>query len=384
MAIVSLINPTGITSVQDNLWHIAYSDNSGQIDFKYVYDVFVNGVQLVRTKIFPEPSNGRGYFDASQSVRNEITFDWFTPVASNNKQYLVEPNASGQISVNYDIRVGEDFSGVTTLNLASGTITAYNWMPPLYKRRQTTFTNQFLTNRTLATKNNLGSKLLIPIKNSGGTATMNLKTYDESNTLISNLTDTAKAMTNYYQLDIGSVAMNNTFGSVITSATKFYVVSFTNFITQKFIVNLDCNPRYTPINLYFINQYGMFDTARFSLVNKLSMSTERKSYQKRDYSFGNTSVDYYNSNQVYNESTINFGSKTNWNYKLTMDYINDQDYRWLAELIMSPQVYAEIDGSYYPVSITNNNYEYVQREYAGLKSLELDISLNQTRYGFRR
>jgi hypothetical protein len=114
------------------------------------------------------------------------------------------------------------------------------------------------------------------------------------------------------------------------------------------------------------------------------MSTERKSYQKRDYTFGNTSLDYYNSNQVYNESTINFGSKTNWNYKLTMDYINDQDYRWLAELIMSPQVYAEIDGSYYPVSINNNNYEYVQREYAGLKSLEIDISLNQTRYGFRR
>ena len=65
MSITSLINPSGNVTAQDTLWHIAYSDNSGQTDFKYVFDIFHNGQQLVRTKVFPEPSNGRGYYDAS-------------------------------------------------------------------------------------------------------------------------------------------------------------------------------------------------------------------------------------------------------------------------------------------------------------------------------
>ena len=85
---ITLINPSGYPSAQDNLWSIAYSSNSGQVDFKYVFDVFVDGVQLVRTKVFPEPSNGRGYFDAMPIVKNEITYGWFNPV---NEYGFVRP-----------------------------------------------------------------------------------------------------------------------------------------------------------------------------------------------------------------------------------------------------------------------------------------------------
>jgi hypothetical protein len=149
-------------------------------------------------------------------------------------------------------------------------------------------------------------------------------------------------------------------------------------------VDLDCDSRYTSMNLYFINHYGMFDTARFNLAQKKTMSIERKTYQQKEYDFNPSSVDYYDANNVYNESKINFNSKTNWTYKLTMDYPTDAEYEWLSELIDSPQIYAEIDGNYYPVTIKNTNYEYNVYQNDGLKELVVDIDVNQTRYGFRR
>jgi hypothetical protein len=87
---------------------------------------------------------------------------------------------------------------------------------------------------------------------------------------------------------------------------------------------------------------------------------------------------------VYKESKINYSSKTNWTYKLTMDYPSDENYEWLSELILSPQIYAEIDGDCYPVTIKNTNYEYNQARVNGLKPLEIEIELNQTRYSFTR
>ena len=128
----------------------------------------------------------------------------------------------------------------------------------------------------------------------------------------------------------------------------------------------------------------MYETAIFDLVSKLSLSTERKTFTKRDYTLGGTSVNYYDSNNVYNESKINYGSKTNWEYKLTMNYPTDNDWIWLQELIESPLIYAEIDNNFYPVSIKDTNYEVNQNVWGGLKALEITIEMNQTRYGYRR
>ena len=59
---------------------------------------------------------------------------------------------------------------------------------------------------------------------------------------------------------------------------------------------LECNPKYNAYNLHFINAWGMYDTARFDLVSKLTMDIERKTFMQRDYSFGNSGVSYQTSN----------------------------------------------------------------------------------------
>lgn len=393
MAITSLISPSGYTSAQDDLWHIALSNNSGQTDMKYVFDVFKSGTQLVRVKVFPEPSNGRGYFNASNVIRNEVAFDWFVPKVDAVSYCAWLTNSDTLAEVTYQIRVGEDFSGVTTLNMASGNITAYNYTPPMLKRRQVGIGNKlnnWLSNRPLFIKAKRTDKILIP--SFGSTINRLVITpYDENNTAMSGYAISNGFVKKYNQIDIGVPTLNRMSQDLsfdcIPSNTKYYTIKLDNSSTTQsslIRVDIDCDSRYTCMNLYFINHYGMFDTARFNLAQKKMMSIDRKSFQQNEYKYNNTSVDYYDANNVYRESKINFNTKTNWTYKLTMDYPSDAEYEWLSELIDSPQIYAEIDGNYYPVTIKNTNYEYMVYQNDGLKELVVEIEMNQTRYNFRR
>jgi len=398
MSITSLLNPSGNITAQDTLWHIAYSDNSGQTDFKYVFDIYHNGQQLVRTKVFPEPSNGRGYYDASNVIRNEMKFDWFVPSQTTRHCYLNSPDNSGQSSLQYQVRVGEDWSGVTTLNMASGNVRVYNFIPNVFKRKVAqSEANNWTTNRPRFAYVGQNDKFLLGIRHNGTkiylkTRAWNPNTNSYDITSIDGIGYQAPSdgglVRKFTQLDLSFASLNAMFGtSTFNFNNNTYLdVSFDTNLTdvETFRIYYDCDERYDHVNLYFLNSYGMFDTARFKLVNKLSMQTERKAFEKRDYKFSNTSVDYYDTKNVYQETKINYGSKTDWQYKLTMDFPTDDEFQWLWELIVSPQIYALIDGYYYPVNIRNTNYEYLEQKWAGLRTLEIDIDINQTRYGFRR
>ena len=388
---VTLINPTGEQSIQDNLWHIASSSNSGVTDMKYVFDVYYKGQQLVRTKIFPEPITGKGFFDASPIIKNEITYDWFT--AQTGNIVAVQPSISGQIAATYQVFVGEDVSGVTTLNMASGQVTAYNYAPPTFKRKQfdlTNYNNRFLTHRPLKNyRVTLTDNIFVGCRSMINSSYFIVRGYDPNHNLLwaeSFQYNENPTGNKFMQLNIGANNLNDLlFSYQITYAIDHYEVSVEDVFTEAARVYLDCAPtKYQPISLHFMNAFGMFDTAKFGLVSKWTTETERKTFEKRDYSFGTSSVNYYDANSVYKESKINYGSKTNSSYRLTMNFPTDEEYQWLSELIVSPQVYMELDEAFYPVSIKANNYEYSKNINNGLRAFEIDVDVNQKRFNYRR
>ena len=393
MAIPSLINPSGKPSVQDNLWHIASSSNSGQVDFKFVFDVYKGTTQLIRAKVFPSPDNGKGYFDAGPIVRNEITYEWFNP---NGELVSYQPNVSGEIGKGYTIKVGEDYSGITILNLASGNVTAYNWAAPLFKRRVYDLSardNKTLTDRFLNAISNFGEDLYFPIHCDRTTDLRFSVTRYIGSSSSTSATYSFGPASGYFQLNLSPSAIKQFLIdesdslTIPDTTTKLIVTLQTATNIYSFTINVECNGKFTPIPLHFMNAYGMYETARFGLVNRLSKEIERKTFEKRDYDFGSSSVDYYSTNgtnKKYVESKINYGSKINWNYKLTMYPPSDSDYQWLAQLIDSPIIYAEIDSEYYPVTIKETNYEYSKHDFNGLRPLELNIEMNQKRFGYKR
>jgi hypothetical protein len=372
MAITNIAYPSGSPSLQDTLWHI-FDSNVTSTDLKYVMDIYIGGTQQVRVKLYPEPVTGIGYFDAGPIVRNTMTYEWLTP---SNNVLMCEPNVSGQVAQTYQYRIGEETSGVTTLNLASGNVTAYNFVPPTFKRKVTdlsAYNGKAMSNRPTTIESSLGDNIYIPVKDVSGLV---VSTYNANNVKIADTSYSLGGTKAFAQLNIGSPALNNP-TSVITSAVKYYLVQMGSSTYQ---INIDCNPKYTSYNLHFMNHLGMFDTAKFDLASRLTMDVSRKSFQKRDYTLGATAVSYYDANNKYVSSKIDYLNKKDHSYKLTMNAPTDAEYEWLAELIDSPQVYFELDGYYYPVSIKNNNYEYSKYVNNRLRVFEVDIDINQTRY----
>jgi len=372
MAITNLGYPSGSPSVQDSLWHI-FDSNITSTDLKYVVDLYVGGVQQVRVKLFPEPQTGIGYFDAGPIVRNTMTYQWLTP---NTSVLMCEPNVSGQIAQTYQYRIGEEYSGVTYLNLASGNVTAYNFVAPTFKRRVTdlsAYNGKALSNRPSEIDLSLGDNLYIGAKDVSGLV---VSTYNYSNAKIADTTYSLGGTKAFAQLNIGSPALNNP-SAVITDSVKYYTITIG---ASTYRINLECNPKYTSYNLHFLNHLGIFETAKFDLASRLTMEVQRKSFEKRDYSYGADSVTYYDANGKYNDSNVNYLNKKDHNYRLTMNAPSDAQYEWLAELIDSPQVYFELDGYFYPVSINNNNYEYSKYVNNRLRVFEVDININQTRF----
>jgi hypothetical protein len=385
MSVTINLNPSGSPSVQDTLWHIATSDNSGSVDMKYVFDIWINGVQKVRVKQFPEPSNGKAYFDAGPVVRNSMTYEWFEPI--NSSAYVSDPNMSGQIGIIYAIRVGEEVSGITTTNMASGEVSGYNWAPSLFKHKVTDLTaydNDFVTNRGDAYIG-FGENLFLGLKTIKALK-LKVDIYNQSNSIRATI-----ASGGYYtpaygftQMNIGTAAINTYLGNNITEDDKFYEVYFedasANVQAARQRVYLRCNPKYTCIPVHFLNRLGMWETLRFDLASRLMMDVERKSFGKRGYKFGTSSVDYKSSSNRFYETKVNHLNKAMWNYKLTANMMTDIDHEWAAELINSPQLLAEIDGYFYPFTIKTSNYEYSKFVNDKMKPLELEFEMNQTRY----
>jgi len=373
MAISNLGYPSGSPSVQDTLWHVFNSSASGQTDFKYVMDIYVGGTQQVRVKLYPEPSNGKGYFDAGPIVRNTMTYEWLTP---NNNVLMCEPSITGEIAQSYTYQIGEDYSGVTTLNLASGTVSAYNWTAPLFKRKVSdisTYNGKAFSNRPSTINASLTDNVYIASKDVSG---VTVSTYDGMNTLIATTAFSFGSSKAFGQLNIGPNALNNP-TTIITSACKYYTVTIGTSVLR---VDMECNPKYTSYNLHFMNHLGMFDTAKFALASRLTMEVMRKGFEKRDYTLGASSVNYYDSNNKYVSSKVNYLNKKDHSYKLTMDAPTDAEFEWLNELIDSPQIYFEFEGYFYPVSLKATNYEYSKYVNNRLRVFEVDIDLNQTRY----
>ena len=375
--ITQLAYPSGEPTVQDALWHVFSTNVSGQTDFKFVFDLYVGGVQQSRVKLFPEPNNGKGYFDAAPVIRNTFTYEWFLPDVS---FFNGEPNVSGEIGQTYQYRIGEEYSGVTYLNLASGNITAYNWNAPLFKRRQSDLTakqNKFMTNRPNTINASLGDNVFMGVYDNNFAC--EVITYNASNNVIN--TDVIGVSNDkFVQVNIGPNGINDALGAnFIDSNVKYYEIKSVSPSTLLTRVNLECNPKYESFNLHFLNDWGMFDTAKFGLVSKLTMDIERKGFEKRDYSLGSNAVTYYTNNK-YNESKINYQNKKDYSYKLTMDAPTDEEYQWLAELVASPQIYFEKDGYYYPVTIKATNYEFSKYVNNRLRVFEVEIEMNQTRY----
>jgi hypothetical protein len=397
MAITITSSPAPYSSMHENLWFVSSSTNSGNTNFKFVYDVYINGSQVIRSKVFPAPSaeGSYGVFDAAPIVRSSVT-NYFEP---SGNSILVASN--DKIKVDYQVRIGEEVSGVTTTNLASGSYSAYNFVPPLFAdvffmESQTyldlatyysslqleNFKDNFLTERDLDNiaieygDNFYASYLKI----TAGTYSAFVEVVNESEAITSTVSGniTLSGQFNLFNLEASHI---NTFaGSTIINANTYgYNFYLKLGATQSRVIKLrqKCYPKFQQYNLQFLNRLGGWETKSFTLVNKRSSEYERTSYRRNDWQLVGGQMKNSDGYNKFNETTFNYAIQHKDKYRLTSDWVTEQDYAWLAQLVSSPIVYMEVLGAYFPITISQTNYEYKLESADKLFNFEIEIEVGR-------
>jgi hypothetical protein len=395
MAITINDTPATYASAHDDLWFVSSSTNSGTANFKYVYDVIINSVLVARSKVFPDPTGNYGVFNASPIVRTYLT-NYFEPsgssilVASNNK-----------LKVTYTIQIGEEVGGVVTTNLANGTFSAYNFYPPLFAdilavKNNTplvlstyydnllidNFSDDWLTERdTDEVVIEYGDNFYATyFRVTTGSYIAYCDVVDESGAVVSTYSNaiTLSGEFNLFNLQAGHI--NSWAGStLITDATygyDFYLVLGAGQ-SRKIKLRQKCYPKYKQYNIHFLNRVGGWDTMKFALVNRRSSEFQRSTYRRNDWQLGTgvmSNVDSYNR---YNETALNYAIQHKDKYNLKSDWVSEQDYTWLGQLVASSIAYIEVQGAYFPITISSNNYTYKIFNADKLFNFEIDIEVSK-------
>jgi hypothetical protein len=404
MAITIQSSPAPYSSMHDDLWYVSSSTNvnaAGVTAFKFVYDVFVNGAQVSRTKVYPSPSaeGSYGIFNPSPMIRSFVT-NYFEPSGSS---ILVASN--DKIKVDSQIRIGEEYvSGgnlLTFTNLASGALSAYNYYPPLFADILFTnednplvlsdyydnllienFTDDWLTERdtnniTIEYGDNFYATFF---RVTAGSYSAKIDVLSEAGSILDSASGsiTFSGQMNLFNCSAASI---NTFAgrSLITESAYGYdvYIKLGAAESRKLRFTQKCYPKFRQYNLNFLNRLGGWDTMKFALVNRRSSEFTKTSYRKNEYQLsGNamTNIDAYNK---YNESTVNYAIQHKDMFHLISDWVSQQDYEWLAQLMSSSIVYMEVQGAFFPVTISNNNYQYKLESADKLFNFEIDIEVSK-------
>ena len=397
MAITINSTPATYPTMHEDLWFVASSTNVGTTNFKFVYDVYINNAQVSRNKIYPSPSadGSYGVFNASPMVRAYVT-NYFEPSGSS---VLVASN--DKIKVDYQVKIGEEVSGAVIPNLASGSYSAYNYYSPLFGDIFTEngnvplvlsnyYDNLLIENYTddwLSDRDNsditieYGDQFFITfLKITGGSYSLWVQPTNEDGTFGTAVSGGITMTGEFNLFNFQAAAINTFFGStIITENTYGYNVYITLGAATTRILRFRqvCNPKYRQYNLHFLNRLGGYDTMAFRLVNRRRSEFQRTSYRRNPYQLSNgamTNIDTYNK---YNETTYNFAIQHSDYYNLTSDWLQDQDYAWLAQLVASSIVYMEVQGAFFPITIRNTNYQYKYQIADGIFNFDLEIEVGK-------
>jgi hypothetical protein len=369
MAITITQSPESFASLHSDLWHVVTSNNTTQSNFKFVFDIYIASSLVARLKVFPDPTEDCGIVNVSNIVRNYWA-SYFKPPTTQTA-FSYEGN---DIYVDYEIKFGEEYNGTTYLNLTTGTYKAYNFAQPQFRDWSTsylaTFVNKWLTGRDRTNlKVGLTDRLFVPYLVGTPPQTIALKLSVDG---AAQITGGGVACDSIIMLDLSPVALNTYFGTnPITASTKRYTVQIGS--GDILTITLDCS-KYTPEVLHFLNSLGGYDSMRFSLVNKREVTAERRSYTRTNWEVGSDVINRYNTFKVLYPGQETFSVEQTIVHRLTSDWLTQTDHAWLKDLIMSPEVYLEKSGYFYPVSIGTNNWSERIRNVDKTFNLTLDVN----------
>ena len=362
--------PAARSSVNDNLVYVAYDAHAASPstypNYKYVAEVWINGTQVFTGRYFPNPTNNRAIMDFSSVVREYVSAT-LNPSTGINGQTLGE----GEFSVSVVIKMREEYSGTTgAVILTDSTRVFFNH----YNGRTGSFT--LLSSYEDAVASNRSTNLQLTFSNAYyfvpyfalTTGTFNVAVTVGSTT--NTKTITPSAANTCIMVNISPTAINLEWTGFITSSTTSYTVQIDSVT---YTVEVICAGLYDNYYVTFLNKWGGWETMLFNKVSRKNFEITRKQYNNLPYRVSSSGVVTKTSNNVAYAQRVNYGGVFKERLSLNTDWLSTTDWQWLGQLVLSPQVYVEDGGTFYPASITENQYQYKTNITDGLIQLSINV-----------
>lgn len=394
---------------------VASSTNDGEIDFKFVFDLYIDGViGFTRFKVAPEPQTGNNYgikgfnnilesYVKSYILKDDTTLTGaFQFMDEGIKKFNIKYGEEYRLTANDPIVVYPDLTIGADKYIWNASLKFNEWVEYNFSSyKDNWLTNQFTNTVAL---NNVGYNGII-----SDTATdleyLEVKTYDSAGVLIDtyqiqNLLSTGITGAKYLSVATAPKNLNNVTSGLILGSQPIIDSSVNYYTCQMldaglsglselltFTMKEQCN--YPIRRLHFQNELGSFDTFNFDLVSKETVNIQKKSFK-------------FNPNRIDASGQLNFdkSDRTNVNYhikstdqiELNANWITEEQSIWLEQLLTSPEIYLEettITGKVLTsliavAEIQANTYQIKTTKVDKLFNINIIITLSNDNYRQRR
>lgn len=363
-------SPANYDSVHDDLIYTVFDTHAEDPvtypNYKYIAQIYVNGDLIATLRKVPNPVTNIGIFNIAQAVRSYLMAT-FTPT-SNLQSFELGVD---QFYIELQVKFGEEYSYTSTYEIvSSATIKVYN----NYNTRPGNntlflFADNVISNVPTTIKVYPGQEFAFIgwLPTTTGAIDIDVTT-SLGGTYSTSVTPSAAF--NAQILNVAPAALNAASPGLITSADVWYDVDIEDATYRVYLV---CEPKYEVFDIHFLNQYGSYDSKLFNKVSRKVYNIQKSSFGVLPYTVDSTGVVSYSNGSVYNESQHTYASLYTEKLTLNSDILTDSEYQWLYEMIVSTQVFVNVDGYLTPCNITDNNYEPKKRINDQLTNLVINI-----------
>lgn len=372
--------PPDYSSVNDHLMYVVYDAHAADPvtypNYKYIAELWIGATKVHTKRMFPQPDTNRGEFDFGAVAREYIIAN----LAPSGAGILAQELTDGQWSIkDVVVKIREEYGGtVGAVILTDSARTFFNH----YNGRFNDFTllapyaDKPISNRPVRIINLLYTcaNYYIPYFSETTTPFDVVVTPDTPVSTVT-VTVTPTVVNSLQLINIAPGAVNTHVGGAIDNTTGSYTVVIGS---ETYYVNIVCPGFYTNYLVHFLNKFGGFESMLFNKVSRKTVDVERKKWQQLPYRIDGSGVVSVKTGSIMHAQQSTFAARFKESLKISTDWLSDAEYQWLAELVCSPFIYVEDNGTLYPVTLTDTNYEFKENIVDGLQNLSISVEFGTT------
>lgn len=396
MALYIYDQPCKYSPVYNEMIFVVTGTNVAQTNYQYILDVWLSGAttRSVRLKA-PARPEGYGVFDVSDFLRSYVTHDLEISTSEGFKQ-----NTNSFVS--FDVKLGEEYGTTGTVyeNIAtSGTYYAYNGVFDYndfvdYNENQWVVedsTKKFLTNspRTLNIGEDENAWLYIITSGTNSAVTARIATTSGNFDITNNYATIVNGNQMFLRIPVGTRNLLNvpnadlsTPQPIITSNDTSYIVTIRDSgvplqASEAITFNIvsQCS-KYDAYRIHFLNKLGGFDSFTFNKSSRQTTNIDRDSYKK---TVGRLSGSNWSISKSDEHKRV-IRTKLSDKLILNSDWITEETYQWLEELVSSPVVYWDNDSVLIPMTVSTSSYERKKQVNDKIFNLTIELEFTYDRY----